>query len=87
MAPRERPVSASELAEYAYCPRAHWYSTHAEAAGGRPRPDPKAREGVRYHHRALSAERRRDAHVAAYVGLLLLGGALIAFVLVVVGGM
>ena len=73
-------VSASELAEYAYCPRAHWYSGHPPPGG--PAPDARRRSeaGQRYHRATLGAEERREAHGGAYVALLVIGA------LVVIGG-
>lgn len=70
----QRPwVSASDIGEYAYCPRAHWYSTHPEATRGAGRVDPRAGRGQRFHRRVLKGERRRAEHLSLYVGLLLLG--------------
>jgi hypothetical protein len=79
-------VSASDLAEYAYCPRSYYYSTHPDAIEGGHRPDPSARRGVRYHQRTLSAERSHDQHLGLYVGLLLLGLALLALSIFAFGG-
>ncbi len=80
-------VSASDLAEYAYCPRSYWYSTHPQTVGGNVAPHPRARQGVRHHQRTLSAERSHQEHVGLYVALLLVGLALVALSLVVFGGM
>ena len=75
---RERPwLSASDLAEYAYCPRALYYRRqHTEA------PDPPAaRSGRVYHQRSLRAEHRRAAYAGAYWALLLVGLALVVIAL------
>lgn len=80
-------VSASDLAEYAYCPRSYWYSSHPEEVEGSIAPDPRARRGVRYHQRALSAEQRHDAHVGRYVLLLLVGLAVVTASLYVLGAL
>lgn len=80
-------VSASDLAEYAYCPRSHYYSLHTEAVGGRIAPDPRARAGVRYHQRTLSAERDHDRHIGAYLALLLVGLVVVGASLVLFGGL
>ncbi len=70
--------SPSELAEYAFCPRAHFYHRQAPA----PRT-PASAAGERYHEATLSGELWRDRHrrtawAAVGLGLLLLGlGALV----------
>jgi CRISPR/Cas system-associated exonuclease Cas4 (RecB family) len=69
-------ASASDLAEYAYCPRALYYRTRSPDA-----PEtPDAEGGRRYHERVLRAERRRAEHPAAYWA-----GVLVGILLVVVG--
>ncbi len=73
-------TSASELAEYAYCPRAWWYRAHPPLEGPTQESRRSAQAGARYHDRALSTERRRDRHRLAAAGLLA-----IALGLVVVG--
>lgn len=67
---RERPwLSASDLAEYAYCPRALYYRRRfPEAPVG-----PGSEAGRDYHHRRLGAERRRSSHAGAYWAALLVG--------------
>lgn len=50
-------TSATELAEYAYCPRAHFYRRQGEAP-----PSPAATEGESFHHRRLASERWREEH-------------------------
>jgi hypothetical protein len=71
--PDDRWVSATELAEYAYCPRALFYR----------RRFPDAEEtvaqagGRRVHDRRLAAERRRSERPAAYWAGLAVGLALL----------
>ncbi|HTP54431.1 MAG TPA: hypothetical protein VML94_05680 [Thermoplasmata archaeon] len=65
-------VSATDLAEYAFCPRSLYYRRRAPDAPETPAES----AGRRYHARVLAAERRRSDHPAAYwlglaVGLLL----------------
>ncbi|HXW67017.1 MAG TPA: hypothetical protein VEL82_03965 [Thermoplasmata archaeon] len=74
-------VSASDLAEYAYCPRAHFYRDHPPPEGPARGSGRRARSGARYHARTLAAERRRAEHGVAYWGALVLG------VLLVVGAL
>jgi CRISPR/Cas system-associated exonuclease Cas4 (RecB family) len=64
-------TSPSDLADYAYCPRSYWYRHHPPAEGPAPAAIVRARAGVRYHHRTLTAERRRAEWGTAYwVGVL-----------------
>ncbi len=71
-----RSVTAAELAEYVYCPRAHWYS---QVAPGAPSPPSAARRraaGESYHLRAGEALRIRERRTSWYwaalgAGLLL----------------
>jgi hypothetical protein len=79
----ERPwVSASDLADYTFCPRSHWYHEHPPAEGATRSSQRRASAGTRYHGRTLAAERRRAEHGGAYwaglgLGLVLvLGGVL-----------
>jgi len=71
----DQRIAASELAEYAYCPRAWWYRRSPPPEGPSPAGERRARVGERYHARTLSAERRRDAWagpIAAVAGAALL---------------
>lgn len=70
-------VSASDLADYAYCPRAHWYQQHPPPDGPAPGSPARSAAGRRYHAEALGAERRRDARGAAYWLALLVGVGLV----------
>jgi len=76
----ERWTTPSELAEYAYCPRAHYYR---QTYGSAP-PSRRSVAGERYHARTLGGELRRSAHGSAYwalvgIGALLVLGALAVF--------
>lgn len=67
-------ASASELAEYAYCPRALYYRRRDPDA-----PEPGAAvAGRRYHARVLGAERRRDERAGLYWAGLALGLLIVA---------
>lgn len=73
-------VSATDLAEYAYCPRAQYYREHPPPGGPTAAGERRAVVGERYHARMLGRERRRAEHGGAYwitlgIGVLLvLGG-------------
>jgi CRISPR/Cas system-associated exonuclease Cas4 (RecB family) len=66
-------ASASELADYAYCPRSHWYRAHPPPGGPSDVSVRRAAAGERAHRRQLSGERRRAAHRGSYWVLLLVG--------------
>jgi CRISPR/Cas system-associated exonuclease Cas4 (RecB family) len=66
-------VSATDLAEYAYCPRAWYYREHPPARGPTRASQRRAVAGERYHARELGAERRREEHGGAYWAVLLAG--------------
>jgi len=70
-------VSASELADYAYCPRSWWYRGHPPPGGRAASSERSARAGIRYHERVLSAELRRERAGRAYLVLLGIGVALV----------
>ncbi len=78
-------VSASDLAEYSYCPRAHWYRDHPPVGRPIPGADRLRRRGRRFHRRALQSERRREEHVRTYVALALTGAGLLAIALYLAG--
>jgi hypothetical protein len=71
-------TSPSDLADYAYCPRSHWYRHHPPAAGPSATSGVRSRAGARYHARVLSAERRHAEHRGAYWVGILVGVALFA---------
>ena len=66
-------TSPSDLADYAYCPRSHWYRHHPPARGPSRAAQARSRFGVRYHRRVLRAEARRERHGTAYWAGLLVG--------------
>ncbi len=82
MPPDDGWTSPSDLAEYAYCPRSHWYRHHPPSEGPSPGASVRSRRGIRYHQRALSAEQRRAEHGVAYAVTLAIGVAVVAVGLV-----
>jgi len=74
-------VSATDLADYAFCPRSHYYHDHPPPGGPSEDSERRSDAGQRYHARVLGAERRRDERAGVYwaalaVGfLMLVGGA------------
>ena len=70
-------ASASDLAEYAYCPRAWYYRGHPPPAG--PSSDSRRRSeaGTRYHRSTLATEEFRERHTGAYAAALLVALALV----------
>ena len=66
-------VSASDLADYAFCPRAHYYHEHPPDGTPDSVAKRRARVGRRYHAAVLGAERSRAEHARAYWAALLLG--------------
>lgn len=70
-------VSASDLAEYAYCPRAWYYRGHPPPHGPTRSSQRSARAGDRYHRSTLRDEEFREGHLGAYVVAILLGLALL----------
>lgn len=69
-------VSASDLAEYSYCPRALYYRRHPPAEGPTPASVVRAQQGRARHDRALVRTHEREAHLGRYIGLTALGVAL-----------
>ena len=75
-----RYVTASELADYAFCPRAHYYAHHP---GGRAVADgalERERAGVRYHTGTTRSDRRWAETSPLPWLLVLLGGVLLVAV-------
>jgi hypothetical protein len=78
-------VTVSELAGYAYCPRAWWYDAHPPAEGRTVESGRQTRDGVRYHVRTLGADRRRASWaraagvVVVTASLLLAAGSLLGW--------
>jgi len=77
---RENDVwtSASDLAEYVYCPRSHWYRHHPPRSGPSRASQRSAGRGVRYHDRVLTAERHHAERGGTYWVVLVMGFALMA---------
>lgn len=75
---RPRWVSASDLGEYTYCPRALWYREHPPAGGPSPTSLRSAEAGERFHARSLDGERTRERGAAIYAALFVLALALVA---------
>jgi len=79
-------VSVSDLAEYAFCPRAHWYRGHPTGAAPEPAADRRAEAGTAYHRRELSRVRARESRgagwaiAAAAIGILLLAAILLGWI-------
>ncbi len=64
-------TSPTDLADYAYCPRSHFYRHHPPVGATRGEADGRRAAGERYHGRVLSAERHRAERGSAYwIGLL-----------------
>jgi CRISPR/Cas system-associated exonuclease Cas4 (RecB family) len=73
-------TTPSELAEYAFCPRAYHYR---QTEG--PRSTFETDRGTAFHERELGRERWRDEHrlapwIALLVGVALLAAAVLGFV-------
>lgn len=66
-------TTPSDLAEYAFCPRAHFYRQRY----GTP-PSPQLDDGLRYHRRQLRSERWRSEHPRIPWLAVLAGVALVA---------
>jgi CRISPR/Cas system-associated exonuclease Cas4 (RecB family) len=66
-------TSPSDLADYAYCPRSHWYRHHPPPRGPSSSSVSRSALGEAYHARTLSAELRRDEHRSAYWVAVLIG--------------
>lgn len=73
-------VTASELADYAYCPRSWWYGQTLGPDGRTPEAARLVAAGEVHHQRVLSAESDRERFgsryyaVVAAAALLILGG-------------
>jgi hypothetical protein len=77
-----RWVTPSDLAEYAFCPRALHYRWTRDDPGSEP-----AARGTAYHRRRLSAERRRDEHGRLAWVAVALGAILVLVAAVLAGGL
>jgi CRISPR/Cas system-associated exonuclease Cas4 (RecB family) len=82
----DRWTSVSDLAEYAYCPRALYYRYHPPPEGPEPSEEESAHRGERYHRRTARAVRWRDRALPAAVGLIA-AGTLLLLLLYVFGSL
>lgn len=78
MEPESGWTSPSDLADYAYCPRSHWYRHHPPAGGPSSDAAARGRAGVRYHSRTLTAERHRAERGSVYWAGIVIGVGLVA---------
>jgi hypothetical protein len=78
-------ASVSDLAEYAYCPRALWYRHHPPAGGPAPDSALDRSRGEQFHARRLSAVATR-AEPARWPWALLALGAILVLVALALGG-
>ncbi len=73
-------VTAADVADYAFCPRSHWYRHHPPPEGPTAQARRRSAAGERFHTAELRATDRRSRHGASYWvwvvvgGLLVLGG-------------
>jgi CRISPR/Cas system-associated exonuclease Cas4 (RecB family) len=66
-------TSPSDIADYVYCPRSHWYRYHPPRGGPTRASQRSALGGVRYHRRVLTGERHRAERGGAYWAVVLVG--------------
>lgn len=70
-------VTASDLAEYAYCPRALWFRWHPPPEGPAPASRSDRTRGDRFHDSELGRRARRERWSG--VGWVLVGGGFLLF--------
>ncbi|MCI4373222.1 MAG: hypothetical protein L3K02_06220 [Thermoplasmata archaeon] len=73
-------VTASDLADYAYCPRSYWYRHHPPPGGPSDASERSSARGIHSHARQLGGELRRAERGGWYWAGVALG------ILAVVGG-
>ncbi|MCI4320081.1 MAG: hypothetical protein L3K23_08135 [Thermoplasmata archaeon] len=82
-----RWLSASEVGDYAYCPRSFWYRRHPPAGGPSAASRRSSAAGERFHAAYLSSEQLRSHHrgtwrtvlvIAVVVALACLVGAILS---------
>lgn len=79
-------MTVSDLAEFAYCPRAHWYRGHPPPEGpARASVEARAR-GERFHARVLTTRYRREHWSPFWWAFVGVGIFLCFLALVLVGG-
>jgi len=82
---RQGWTSASELAEFAFCPRAWYYSTHPPGFAPDRRAVDRSEGGRAFHTEALRTEQHRETGGASAAGWMWLGIA--ATVLLLLAGL
>ncbi|MGP8072570.1 MAG: hypothetical protein ACLPZM_05525 [Thermoplasmata archaeon] len=71
-------TSPSDLADYAYCPRSHWYRHHPPEGGPSKDGQRRSASGERYHQQTLRGTRVRSEFGVAYAWLIAVGVLLLA---------
>ena len=74
-------ASATDVSEYAYCPRAWYYRTHSDPSERTEESQRSSAAGQSFHAEMLEREWRREHGLGRYLALLLVGA------LVVLGGL
>ena len=83
--PSPRWVTASDLAEYVYCPRAHWYRHHPPRGGPTARAIAARAVGADYHSQELEARVRLERWVPLWWVLVATGLLVCATAVLVLG--
>jgi len=79
---RRRYVSAGELADYAFCPRSHFYARHPDGRTVAAGAVVRERAGTAHHLRTIGSDRRwAEVSALPWVAALLIGGVLLAVTL------
>jgi hypothetical protein len=65
-------LSASEVGDYAYCPRSFWYRRHPPAGGPSPASRRSSAQGERFHATYLSAEYARSLRRGTWRSVLMI---------------
>lgn len=79
--PEYRPgrwASASDLAEYAYCPRAWYYRHHPPGSGPSAPSRARSATGEAFHARTLARVARREANLGVWAAALVGSGLVLA---------
>ena len=61
-------VSASDLADYTYCPRSFYYRHHPPAQGPTRASEVSSSYGERFHRAELTASLRAERHLGGWIG-------------------
>jgi len=78
-------VTASQLAEYAFCPRAYWYRAHPPPEGPAASSVAALAGGERFHARTLTTRYRRERWSTAW-WILVAAGLLLCLLALAQGG-